>query len=48
MVGQGQDFVTAQWWLAVFPGLAIVYLGLAFSLVGDGLADIMRTGDWRE
>lgn len=47
MVGQGQDFVTTQWWLAVFPGLAIVYLGLALSLIGDGLADIMRTGAWR-
>jgi peptide/nickel transport system permease protein len=47
LVEQGQDFVTTQWWLAVFPGLAIVYLGLALSLVGDGLADLMRTGAWR-
>jgi peptide/nickel transport system permease protein len=47
LVEQGQDFVTTQWWLAVFPGLAIVYLGLALSLIGDGLADLMRTGAWR-
>jgi peptide/nickel transport system permease protein len=48
MVQAGQDFVTTQWWLALFPGLAIIYLGLAFSLIGDGLADIMRTGDWSD
>ena len=47
LVEQGQDFVTTQWWLAGFPGLAIVYLGLALSLIGDGLADLMRTGAWR-
>lgn len=44
MVEQGQNFITVQWWIALFPGLAIVYLGLAFSLIGDGLADLLRTG----
>jgi peptide/nickel transport system permease protein len=48
MVAQGQNFITLQWWIALFPGLAIIYLGLAFSLTGDGLADIMRTGDWSD
>ena len=48
MVEQGQNFITVQWWLSLFPGLAIIYLGLAFSLIGDGLADVMRTGDWSE
>jgi peptide/nickel transport system permease protein len=48
MVQEGQNFITTQWWLALFPGLAIIYLGLAFSLIGDGLADIMRTGDWSD
>lgn len=48
MVEQGQDFVTVQWWLSAFPGLAIVYLGLAFALIGDGMADVMRTGHWRD
>jgi peptide/nickel transport system permease protein len=46
MVEQGQNFITVQWWLSLFPGLAIIYLGIAFSLIGDGLADILRTGDW--
>jgi peptide/nickel transport system permease protein len=44
MVSNGQSFITVQWWLALFPGLAIIYLGLAFSLIGDGLADVLRTG----
>lgn len=44
MVQQGQNFITVQWWLAFFPGLAIVILGLAFSLIGDGLADVLRAG----
>jgi peptide/nickel transport system permease protein len=34
-----------QWWLATFPGIAIVIVGVAFSLIGDGLADILRPGD---
>ncbi len=48
MVAQGQNFITVQWWIAFFPGLAIIYLGMAFSLIGDGLADIMRAGDWSD
>lgn len=45
MVQQGQNFVTSQWWISLFPGLAIVYLGIALALLGDGLADILRQGD---
>ncbi len=44
MVFQGKTFVTSQWWLAFFPGLAIVVTGVAFSLIGDGLADRTRRG----
>jgi peptide/nickel transport system permease protein len=28
-----------QWWLVVFPGLAIVTVVLAFNIIGDGLRD---------
>ena len=35
----------SAWWLATIPGLAVVFLGVAFSLVGDGLADLLRAGD---
>lgn len=29
-----------SWWIAVFPGLAIVTVALAFNLLGDGLRDV--------
>ena len=29
------------WWLATFPGLTIVFVVLAFNLVGDGLRDAL-------
>lgn len=29
-----------SWWIAVFPGLAIVTIALAFNLLGDGLRDM--------
>ena len=30
----------SSWWIAVFPGLAIVTVALAFNLLGDGLRDV--------
>ena len=27
------------------PGLAVVFVGVAFSLIGDGLADLLRPGE---
>jgi peptide/nickel transport system permease protein len=44
MVQEGQSFITTQWWLALFPGLAIMITGIGFALIGDGLADLLRTG----
>jgi peptide/nickel transport system permease protein len=37
MVSQGQSYLGTNWWLPVFPGVAIVLAALAFNLVGDGL-----------
>ncbi len=44
MVQEGQSFITTQWWLALFPGLAIMVTGIGFALIGDGLADMLRSG----
>jgi peptide/nickel transport system permease protein len=44
MIANGQDFLTTQWQLTTLPGLAVVITGLALSLIGDGLADILRPG----
>jgi peptide/nickel transport system permease protein len=45
MISDGQNYVLSSWWLATIPGLAVVFVGVAFSLVGDGLADLLRAGD---
>lgn len=42
LVSEGaQRIITGEWWVWLFPGLAIVLAAFAFSLVGDGLRDIM-------
>jgi peptide/nickel transport system permease protein len=40
MVSIGIDFFN-QWWMWLFPGLAIASLVLAFNFVGDGLRDLL-------
>jgi peptide/nickel transport system permease protein len=45
MISDGQNYILSSWWLATLPGLAIVFVGVAFSLIGDGLADILRPGE---
>lgn len=42
MIADGQPFITTAWWLSAVPGFAVVYTGIALSLVGDGLADLWR------
>ena len=38
MVSEGaQRIITGEWWVWLFPGLAIVGAAFAFNLVGDGL-----------
>ncbi|MBS1677727.1 MAG: ABC transporter permease [Actinobacteria bacterium] len=38
MIAEAQPYFNQQWWLAVFPGAAIVITGLGLSLIADGLA----------
>jgi peptide/nickel transport system permease protein len=45
MISDGQSYILSSWWIATIPGLAIVFVGVAFSLIGDGLADLLRGGD---
>lgn len=44
MISDGQNYLLTSWWLALIPGLAIVWVGIGFSLIGDGLADVLRPG----
>jgi peptide/nickel transport system permease protein len=39
MVATGRANLLDAWWVATFPGLAIVAVVLAFNLAGDGLRD---------
>ncbi|MSP88500.1 MAG: ABC transporter permease [Alphaproteobacteria bacterium] len=36
-----QPFLNQAWWMAVFPGVAILLATLGFNLLGDGLNDIL-------
>ncbi|MBP6900449.1 MAG: ABC transporter permease [Burkholderiaceae bacterium] len=39
MVGSARTVLRQAWWMAVFPGLAILFTVLALNLVGEGLND---------
>jgi peptide/nickel transport system permease protein len=42
MTSEGASLmVTGQWWLSVFPGIAIFVTVLIFNVVGDGLRDLL-------
>lgn len=42
LIAEGRNFISTAWWLSLMPGIAIVLTGLGFSLLGDGLADLLR------
>ena len=39
MLNEAQRYLNNGWWMAVFPGLGIFSLVLAFNLLGDGIND---------
>ena len=42
MLAQSRDQLIAnKWWLAIFPGLAIVFTVLSFNIMGDWLRDFL-------
>ena len=41
MLSDGRQFLRNQWWIATFPGLAIMLTVLAMNLLGDGLRDAL-------
>ena len=41
MLDEGRNYITTGWWLALFPGLAILLLVLGINLVGDWLRDVL-------
>jgi peptide/nickel transport system permease protein len=41
MVAEGRSVILSLWWLALFPGLAITIVVLAFNFFGDWLRDTL-------
>lgn len=42
MIRQGAEYmVSGEWWVAVFPGAALVVMVLGLNMLGDGIADLM-------
>lgn len=41
MIAEGQGFITSAWWITTFPGCAIVLLAMGFSMLADGLGEVM-------
>ena len=42
MIRQGAEYmVSGQWWVALYPGLALILLVFGLNLFGDGLQDLM-------
>jgi peptide/nickel transport system permease protein len=39
MVAEGQSFLLNAWWVTTLPGVVIVVVGIALSLIGDGLGE---------
>jgi len=45
MIAEGQTFIASAWWICLFPGLAIVFLAFGFSMLADGLAQLLGRRD---
>ena len=41
MVAEGRGFIVVAWWMALFPGLAIMFTVLSMNLMGDWLRDML-------
>ncbi|NKE43929.1 ABC transporter permease [Roseomonas frigidaquae] len=42
MIRQGAEYlVTGQWWVGIFPGLALILMVLGLNMLGDGMQDML-------
>lgn len=42
IISEGREYISAAWWLCAFPGLALAVTGISFSLLGDGLCELLN------
>jgi len=38
---EGREYMQVAWWMAIFPGLTIMFTVLSFNLLGDSLRDVL-------
>lgn len=43
MVADGAKYLPQQWWISIFPSLAIMVIVLGFNLMGDGVKDMLSS-----
>ena len=41
MISEGRNYITQQWWVSTFPGIAISLVVLGFNMLGDGIRDVL-------
>jgi ABC-type dipeptide/oligopeptide/nickel transport system permease subunit len=41
LLAAGREYMDTAWWLATFPGLALMLTVMGFNLLGDGLRDVL-------
>lgn len=41
MVSQGRHLLRSEWWVGIYPGLAILITVFGFNLIGDGVRDAL-------
>lgn len=41
-IAEGRHLVQVAWWIATFPAFGIMYSVIGFSLIGDGLRDLLE------
>jgi peptide/nickel transport system permease protein len=44
MIAEGRDFLLTSPAMVIFPGLALLWVGVTFNLLGDALTDHLRPG----
>ena len=42
IISSGKAFLGTAWWITVIPGLVLAFTGWGFSMIGDGLSDMLR------
>lgn len=42
IISEGKTYLSQAWWITLFPGLFLMAAGFGFSLIGDGLSDLLR------